>query len=80
MLDKISIGKQIIDNMPEHIKKSFRCNDCSRCERFECSACMIYTFEGIDYRQCHFITIPLNSIENLEYAITLITAEVEGCK
>ena len=80
MLDKISIGKQIIDNIPEHIKKSFRCNDCSRCAGYECSACMIYTFEGIDYRQCHFITIPLDSVENLEYAITLITAEVEGCK
>jgi len=71
---------QIIDNMPEHIKEKFRCDDCTRCQGYECRACMIYEFEGEKYRQCHFITIPLDSAENMEHAFTLICAETEGCK
>ena len=65
----------IIDSMPEHIKEKFRCNDCTRCRGYECCACMVYTFEAVDYRQCHFITISLDCSENMEYIFTLLCAE-----
>jgi len=64
-----------INIMPEHIKKKFRLDDCTRCQGFECRACMIYEFEGVKYRQCHFITISLDSNENMEHTFTLLLAE-----
>ena len=77
-LPNCSSYMQIIDNMPKHIKEKFRYNDCTQCHGYECPACMIYTFEGVDYRQCHFITIRLDSAENMEHAFTLICAEAEN--
>lgn len=68
----------IIEDMPEHIKQCFRCDDCSRCQGYECPACMIYTFEGVDYRQCHFITISLDFVENMKHIFTLLCAEYGG--
>jgi len=64
----------IIDNMPEYIKKKFRCSDC-KCCKGDCPYTMVYTFEGVDYRQCHFITIALKSTENMEHIFTLLCAE-----
>ena len=64
----------VIDDMPEYIKKKFRCNDCKCCSG-SCSHTMVYTFEGIDYKQCHFITIVLDSTENMEHILTLVYAE-----
>jgi len=74
-LPNCSSYMHIINDMPEHIKEKFRCNDCTRCRGYECRACMIYTFEGVDYRACHFITIALDSLENIEHAFTLLCAE-----
>lgn len=65
----------LVDNMPEHIKQCFRCDDCTRCQGYECRACMIYEFEGVRYRQCHFIAMPFNTAENMEIAFTLLNAE-----
>jgi len=70
----------IVDNMPQHIQQKFRCNDCTRCAGYECRTCMIYTFEGVKYRQCHFVTIPIDSAENMEHVLTLIHAETGACK
>ena len=74
-LPNCSSYMHIINDMPEHIKEKFRCNDCTRCRGYECRACMIYTFEGVDYRACHFITIALDSLENIEHTFTLLCAE-----
>ena len=63
-----------VELMPEHIKKRFRCNDCNSCT-CACPYLMAYTFEGQDYLQCHFITIPLNSAENMGHILTLVSAE-----
>ena len=76
-LPNCSSYMHIINNMPEHIKEKFRCNDCTRCQGYECRACMIYTFEGVNYRACHFITISIDSIENMEHTFTLLRAENE---
>ena len=65
----------IINNMSENIKKSFRCNDCTGCNLYNCPAVMAYTFEGVDYRQCHFIGVHLNSLETMEHIFTLLCAE-----
>ena len=65
----------VIDNMPEHIKNNFRCNDCKSCQCNDCAYTMVYTFEGVDYRQCHFITIGLDSTENMEHIFSLLCAE-----
>lgn len=64
----------MVENMPEYIKKNFRCSDCKSCT-CNCPYVMAYTFEGVNYQQCHFITIPLNSIENMEHILTLLYAE-----
>ena len=63
-----------IERMPEHVKKVFRCSDCNSCT-CDCSYLMIYTFEGKDYRQCHFVTITLDSYENMEHILALAAAE-----
>ena len=63
-----------IVRMPEHIKRTFRCNDCNSCT-CTCPYLMAYTFEGSAYRQCHFITISLDSAENMELIIALVSAE-----
>jgi hypothetical protein len=55
----------IINEMPEYIKEKFRLSDCTHCRGYDCRACMSYTFESVDYKQCHFITIALNNIEEL---------------
>jgi len=65
----------IIEGMPEYIKQCFRCNDCKSCQCNKCPYVMAYTFEGIDYKQCHFISIILDSIENMEHIWTLLCAE-----
>ncbi|MDR2570976.1 MAG: helix-turn-helix domain-containing protein [Oscillospiraceae bacterium] len=67
----------IINNMPEHIKEKFRLSDCTHCQGSECRACMIYTFEDVDYRQCHFITIAIDCAENMDHIFTLLCAEYE---
>jgi len=65
---------QKIESMPEKIKKVFRCSDCNSCTR-SCPYLMAYTFETTDYQQCHFITITLDSIENMEHILTLVAEE-----
>jgi transcriptional regulator with XRE-family HTH domain len=67
----------IIEKMPEHIKKNFMCSDCNSCT-CNCPYLMAYTFEGVDYKQCHFITISLDSNENMECIFSLICAEKEA--
>ena len=63
-----------IERMPEHIKRAFRCTDCNGCT-CACPYLMAYTFEGADYQQCHFITISLDSPENLALILELVSAE-----
>ena len=65
----------LIDGMPENIKKSFRCNDCKGCQGVNCSYCMVYTFEGTDYRQCHFIGAEFSSVDDVGNFFALICAE-----
>lgn len=65
----------MVDNMPEHIKQSFRYNDCKNCQCNKCQYTMVYTFEGVDYKQCHFLAIGLDSTENMEHIFTLLCAE-----
>ena len=67
---------RLVDAMPENIKCTFRVSDCKSCT-CNCPYCMVYCFEGIAYKQCHFITISLNSTENMEYIVTLVCAEHE---
>jgi transcriptional regulator with XRE-family HTH domain len=67
----------LIDEMPEHVKSSFRCTDCNSCT-CSCPYLAAYTFEGVDYKQCHFITLPLNSVEMLGYILTLACAQCEA--
>ena len=74
-LQNCSEYMNIINTMPEHIKKNFRCSDCKSCQCNKCPYTMVYTFEGIEYRQCHFITIPLDSAENMEHIFALLCAE-----
>jgi hypothetical protein len=74
-LQNCSSYMNIIDNMPENIKKCFRCNDCKSCQCNKCQYTMVYTFEGVDYRQCHFIGLVLNSTETMEHIFTLLCAE-----
>jgi transcriptional regulator with XRE-family HTH domain len=64
----------VIENMPEYIKNHFRCSDCKSCT-CNCPYVMVYKFEGVDYKQCHFITIALDSNESMEHIFTLICAE-----
>lgn len=64
----------LVDKMPEHIKRNFRVSDCKSCT-CNCPYCMRYRFEEVEYRQCHFITIPLNSKENMEHILALVYAE-----
>ena len=66
----------LVDEMPEHIKRVFRVSDCKSCT-CNCPYCMNYSFEGVEYKQCHYITIYLNSIENMEHILTLAYAENE---
>ena len=63
-----------IERMPEHIMRVFRCSDCNSCT-CNCPYLMTYTFEGKDYKQCHFVTINLDSTENMEHILTLVSAE-----
>jgi transcriptional regulator with XRE-family HTH domain len=74
-LQNCSKYMDIINNMPESIKKCFRINDCKSCQCKKCPYVMIYTFEDVDYRQCHFIGILLNSAETMEHIFTLLCAE-----
>jgi len=64
----------LVEDMPEHIKSGFRYDDC-KCCRQGCPVRMHYTLEGVEYRQCHFMGIELNSSENLEHIWTLLYAE-----
>ena len=66
-----------IENMPEYIKKNFRCSDCKSCT-CSCPFMMAYTFEGIEYKQCHFITIALNSPDDIEHILKLVYAEYKS--
>ena len=74
-LQNCSKYMNIINNMPENIKSSFRYNDCKGCQLNKCPYVMAYTFEDIDYRQCHFIGVLLNSTETMENVFTLLCAE-----
>ena len=65
----------LIGNMPENIKKAFRCNDCRGCQGASCFYCMVYTFEGTDYRQCHFIGVEVSSVDDVGNFFALICAE-----
>jgi transcriptional regulator with XRE-family HTH domain len=65
----------LIDGMPENIKACFRYNDCKSCSCHKCPYTMVYTFEGVDYRQCHFIGIRLDSAAALENILALLFAE-----
>lgn len=67
---------QLVDEMPEHIKRCFRISDCKSCT-CSCPYCMAYRFEGTAYKQCHFITISLDSVENMEHILVLVSAEHE---
>jgi len=64
----------LVERMPEHIKQGFRYDDCKCCQQ-GCAVRMRYTFEGVEYRQCHFMGIALDSVENMEYALALLCAE-----
>jgi len=64
----------IINKMPEYIKRKFRISDCTCCQP-DCPSVMAYTFEDVEYRQCHFITIEINSPDNIEHLIMLLCAE-----
>lgn len=64
----------MIDKMPEHIKSRFRVSDCKSCT-CNCPYCMAYCFEGVEYKQCHFIGISLDSVNNLEHILSLVFAE-----
>jgi transcriptional regulator with XRE-family HTH domain len=64
----------IIERMPEYIKCNFKFSDC-KCCKGDCEYTMVYELEGTDYRQCHFITITLNSSENMEHLLALLSAE-----
>ena len=74
-LKNCSVYMDLIDSMPENIKQSFRCNDCRGCRGVSCSYCMAYTFEGTDYRQCHFIGADFNSVDDVDNFFALICAE-----
>jgi len=63
-----------IARMPEEIQSAFRCDDCNSCT-CACPYLMAYTFEGKAYRQCHFITIGLDSEKSIEHIISLASAE-----
>ncbi|MCL2080641.1 MAG: helix-turn-helix transcriptional regulator [Oscillospiraceae bacterium] len=65
----------LIDAMPENVKQCFRLNDCRCCNSNDCPYTMAYTFEGVDYRQCHFIGAELNSAEDVENLFALVCAE-----
>ena len=67
----------LVDDMPEHIKRNFRVSDCKSCT-CSCPYCMTYAFEGVEYKQCHFITISLTSEENMEHLWTFVCAEHEA--
>ena len=66
----------LINKMPEHIKRKFRVNDCKSCT-CSCPYLMVYSFDGVEYKQCHFITIHLDTVENMEYMLALVNAEHE---
>lgn len=66
----------LIDKMPEDIKRKFRVSDCNSCT-CNCPYCMVYSFEEVGYKQCHFITIHLDSAQNMEYIWALVCAEHE---
>ncbi|MCL2002374.1 MAG: helix-turn-helix domain-containing protein [Oscillospiraceae bacterium] len=74
-LQNCSKYMDLIDAMPEHIKKSFRCNDCKCCSNSDCPYTMVYTFEGVDYRQCHFIGADVSSADDVENLFALVCAE-----
>ena len=67
----------IIDTMPENIKQSFRINDCRccSCHGKDCQYTMVYRFEEVNYRQCHFIGTELNTHNDVENIFTLLCAE-----
>jgi len=67
----------IIEIMPEYIQQSFRYDDC-KCCRQGCDVTMVYTLEGVDYRQCHFIALGLTSAEDMENIFSLLCAEQEA--
>ena len=64
----------IIEMMPEYIKKKFRYSDCTGCN-CNCTHAMKYIFEGTEYKQCHFVSFALNSKEDVEYVLALLSAE-----
>jgi len=65
----------LVESMPEHIKRGFRYDDCKCCRQGGCPVRMHYTFEGVEYRQCHFLGIALDSVENMEHTFALLCAE-----
>jgi len=36
---------------------------------------MVYTFEGVEYRQCHFIGTAVNSVDEMEKLFALLCVE-----
>ena len=64
----------VVETLPEYVKESFRVSDCKCCNK-GCPATMDYTFEGVNYRQCHFIALSLHSSEDLEHILALLFAE-----
>jgi len=74
-LQNCSNYMDMIENMPENLKECFRYNDCKSCQCNKCQYTMVYTFEGVEYRQCHFIGLLLNSAETIENIFTLLCAE-----
>ena len=74
-LQNCSKYMDLIDAMPENMKHCFRMNDCRCCSSSQCPYTMVYTFEGVDYRQCHFIGARLNSLDDVENLFALVCAE-----
>ena len=74
-LQNCSNYMRVINDMPEYVKANFRCNDCKSCQCNKCPYTMIYTFEGVDYKQCHFITLGLNSTEDVKHIFALLCEE-----
>jgi hypothetical protein len=73
-LPHCSMYMHLMDGMPEYVQEKFRLTDCKCCQG-NCPLTMHYTFQGKVYRQCHFITFNLQTIEDVNYIFTLVQAE-----
>jgi len=74
-LPNCSSYMHLIEVMPENIKTCFRYSDCKSCSCHKCPYTMVYTLEGVNYRQCHFIGIEPDSVETVEHILTLLFLE-----